>query len=256
MYDRFFHRLPFDGVFLDKIRQSSFAGGLEQGIGCLCPLCRRRYAKAGADVDAMLRRVAGNPKSLLPMGRRGIQYQFADPDINRYFVAKAACITEAVSSLAASFRQRGLLVGLDVFAPLVAWYVGQDIQALAETADFVKPMFYLRTKAPAGIPFELARLQDVAGAGTQSTLHALWGVAVNDATGCAKAQMAALSNTKCPIWPGFEINRVPGICDSDPDYVREMVRLYADAGAQKAVLSWNLLHDTEDNLAALAKWSG
>jgi len=225
---------------------------LEWGIGCLCALCRNRYAKAGADVDAMLGHVAGNLGSLLPIGRRGIQYQFAHPDMDRYFVAKAACITEAVSSLAANFRQRGLLVGLDVFAPLVAWYVGQDIPALAEFSDFVKPMFYLRTKAPAGIPYELARIRDVVGTGTQSALHRLWGVAANDGVGCAAAQMAALSNAKCPIWPGFEINRVPDICDSNPEYVRNMVRLYADAGAEKVVLSWNLLHDTGDNLAALA----
>ena len=253
IYDRFFKRLPYDGVFLDKIRQSSYAGGLERGIGCLCGRCRGRYAQAGVDVGGLLRRVRDNPALLLPTKREGAQYRFADPDVDRYHVAKAACITEAVSALAAAFRRRSLLVGLDVFAPLVAWYVGQDMPALAEAADFVKPMLYLRTDAPAGVPFELACLRGAMKTEVQAALHGLWGVAAEDATGCAMAQMAALAQGRCPIYPGLEINRVPGICHSDPDYVRGMARRYADAGAGKLVLSWNLLQDTGENLAALAR---
>jgi len=253
LYDRFFSRLPFDGVFLDKIRQSSFACGLERAIGCLCPLCRQYYLSAGVDPDDVLGCLADNLASLLPVNRQGAQYRFSDPDMDAFFAAKAGLITGAVSSLADAFRERGLMVGLDVFAPLVAWYVGQDIPTLAETADFVKPMFYLRTNSPAGMPFELRSVSDVVGPGTQAALHALWGAASTDAAGCAKAQMAALTGAKSPIWPGFEVNLVPDICDTNPAYVREMVKLYEDAGAEKVVLSWNLLYDTGDNLTALAR---
>ena len=252
IYDRFFAQLPYDGVFLDKIRQSSYAGGLERGIGCLCPRCRDGYARAGVDMDALLKRVTDTPALLLPTARQGTQYRFADPGVDRYHVAKAACITEAVTGLAAAFRRRGLPVGLDVFAPLVAWYVGQDIPALAKIADFTKPMFYLRTHAPAGVPFELASIRDATGVEAQPALHALWGAAAEDAPGCTMAQVAALS-AQCPTYPGLEINRVPGICDSDPGYVCDMAQRYADAGASRLVLSWNLLQDTGESLAALAR---
>ncbi len=33
--------------------------------------------------------------------------------------------------------------------------MGQDIRRLLELADFVKPMFYAVTDAPAGLPFEI-----------------------------------------------------------------------------------------------------
>lgn len=251
LYDRFFQHLPFDGVFLDKIRHGGFAGGLEQGIGCACERCRDRYLDAGIQLDAMIIRVRKNPACLLPVARDGIRYQFIDPDVNRYLTAKAGIITEAVSFLAAEFRKGGLMIGLDVFAPLLSWYVGQDVYSLAEIADFVKPMLYLRTNAPAGIPFELAAMNDAMGGEPRRTLHALWGVGEKDSTGCAKAQIKTLSRTKCAVFPGFEINRVPGVCDSDPDYVCAMARQYADIGMQKVILSWNLLGDIGENIRAL-----
>jgi len=55
------------------------------------------------------------------------------------------------------------------------------------------------------------------------------------------------------VWPGFEINRVPGICNSDPKYVTTMAEQCSDNGMEKMVLSWNLLNDTKESLEALSK---
>ncbi|MCL1795931.1 MAG: putative glycoside hydrolase [Clostridia bacterium] len=252
MFDRFFAGLRYDGVFLDKIRQSSFAGGLEQGIGCLCERCRARYGNVGVDMDALARHVRDGSARMLPVAREGLRYRFGDRSFDRYFRAKSDCVTEAVSFLSGAFRQRGLAVGLDVFAPLVAWYTGQDLAALAETADFIKPMLYLRTYAPAGVPYELDGMRAVAGPETRRALHALFGAAEDDAEGCATMQAEALTRVKCPVWPGFEINRIPGVCGSDPAYTRASTCRYADSGMRKAVLSWDLLSDTGANIAALS----
>jgi len=252
LYDRHFAGLGFDGVFLDKIRQSSYAAGLMAGIGCLCGRCREGYQRADVDVDAVVRRVRADPARLLPSARQGVMYRFDDPHIDRYHLAKAANITGAVTALLGAFRGRGLAVGLDVFAPLMAWYVGQDLAALSGAADFIKPMVYLRTHAPAGLPFEVAALGDIAGPDTRRVLHSAWGAEMDDATGCVRAQMMELKGAMCEIWPGFEINRVAGICDSDPAYVRAMARQYEAIGLSKTVLSWNLLSDTGENVEALA----
>lgn len=253
IYDRFFATLPFDGVFLDKIRQNGFADGLASGIGCTCERCLKRYEGTGVDMAAMLGRIVDKPHLLLPMARKGARYQFDDPDVDRYFKAKAACITEAVTELIAAFHSRNLRVGLDVFAPLLALYVGQDIEALAKDADFIKPMLYYRTNAPAGIPFEMARLLEATGDDPDRMLRGLWGVAGDDELGCAMKQMEELAQPGGSIWPGFEINRVPGICNSDSDYVTKMAQLLASIGLDKMVLSWNLLNDTKENLEALSK---
>ena len=43
---------------------------------------------------------------------------------------------------------------MDTFAPYLAYFAGQDMKLLASMADFIKPMMYRITNAPAGMPFE------------------------------------------------------------------------------------------------------
>jgi hypothetical protein len=43
---------------------------------------------------------------------------------------------------------------MDLYAPFMAPFVGQDYEILARHADFIKPMLYRQTFAPAGMGFE------------------------------------------------------------------------------------------------------
>lgn len=67
---------------------------------------------------------------------------------------KAEDIAGALKPVTRYFRQRGMKVGMDTFAPYLAYFAGQDMKLLASMADFIKPMMYRITNAPAGMPFE------------------------------------------------------------------------------------------------------
>lgn len=49
-------------------------------------------------------------------------------------------------------------VGVDTFAPFIAYFVGQDIEKISELVGFVKPMMYRITQGPAGLPLEIDSL--------------------------------------------------------------------------------------------------
>ena len=178
--------------------------------------------------------------------------------LDAFLGAKAEIVTQAVTGYIQAFHRKGVKVGLDVYAPLLAPYVAQDISALAQQADFAKPMFYRITKAPAGLPYELCWLRkSYAQWGAPDPIPALkemW--ALEDLCGPKSffAQLAAVCGDTNTIVPGFEYNVVPGICEADPDYVRENVEVLRASGINKAVLSWNLLADSGRNVGALARY--
>jgi hypothetical protein len=78
-----------------------------------------------------------------------------DGTFKKLFDYKCAAVFDSLEYLCAYFRGKGLKIGFDLFAPFLAYFVGQDYQRLMPLADFVKPMFYGMTNAPAGLPFEI-----------------------------------------------------------------------------------------------------
>lgn len=58
IYNESFADLPFDGIFLDRIRYSSFLSGVAGIGGCFCPECVKRYEAAGISVDQLRQRLA------------------------------------------------------------------------------------------------------------------------------------------------------------------------------------------------------
>jgi hypothetical protein len=225
-----FAGLPFDGVFLDRIRYPSFSSGLDSGLSCFCPRCREQYRSLGFDTAALYR----NRAEL-----------FTDRSWQAFLGEKARIVTEAVEFLCMRLRGMGYAIGLDVFAPFLSRFVGQDLPALSRRADFLKPMLYRATQAPAGLPFEWDALLRASGADAPYTPDLDF----------VKRDLAALTaQSHCPVYAGVEWNRVPGIVNPDPAYLRESLDAYAEAGAQGFVLSWNLLDVPPENLAAAADW--
>ncbi|MDR0325869.1 MAG: hypothetical protein LBI19_07245 [Oscillospiraceae bacterium] len=249
LYRRHFAHLPFDGVFLDKIRHASFAGGLENGLGCFCESCRDVYARQGVDADEIVQLIRNNPAAFLPADMRKCIYRFENEAVDRFYQAKANIITSAVAALTDRFLEHRLPVALDVFAPLLAYLVGQDLLALSVRAAFIKPMIYCITHAPAGLPFELKWLRDCFA---PHDILARMGGDID--TLCSKESVKAQLRELKPdtLRPGFEINIVPDICESSPGYVASFAALLAESGFANAVLSWNLLGASGDNLKALS----
>ncbi|MDR2599305.1 MAG: putative glycoside hydrolase, partial [Oscillospiraceae bacterium] len=146
----------------------------------------------------------------------------------------------------------GLSVALDLFAPVLAYLVGQDIPELSKNVDFIKPMFYRITNAPAGIPFELKGYLDsfkAVNVDATGVLEKCW-LQDNLCSDVAfERQLFLLYNKETR--PGIEVNIVDGICDNTPEYVSQSINVLKRTGFSEPVLSWNLLNDVGSNLDVL-----
>lgn len=237
-----------DGVFLDRIRYASAAGGISSLYGCWCPQCQDLYRKNGVDTERIMEMArAGKREQFMPRSLERSIYRYGDEDIDRLMAAKRQIITSQIGALCDRFHSRGLKVGADTFAPPIADFVGQDIDALAEKVDFVKPMVYLRTDAPAGIPFELRSLGD----DIKKRIDALWGGDTGDMEMLIR-QMQGLRDRGCVTAPGIDANRIEGICGADTAYVKEFLQKLEAAGIDRAVLSWNIMRIEKATIEELA----
>lgn len=151
-------------------------------------------------------------------------------------LARAEKITRAASELTKYFHSKNLKVGLDLFAPHLAPYMGQDSQELGKIADFIKPMMYWSTTAPAGIPYEEKVFNE--------KLHRR--IEYNE-------NMLTKLSSCCNVYPGIEVNRIKGICNTTPEYVDEKLKYFKKCNCQGAVLSWNSPDATDEMLMTVSK---
>lgn len=236
IYDCYFSDCGFDGVFLDRIRTQSFVSGVGGVLNCGCPLCRERFAAEGIDLDSVREVFEScgdaffNVAGYTPAGG----FRFENPLAQAYFKIKGHVVSEAVAAVADELRSRGLEVGMDLYAPFMAPFVGQDYEILSQHADFIKPMLYRQTFAPAGMGFEYDLLK----------------AAVPSASGYPdfrmdldflNSQLEAMEPYKCAKVPGIEINYREGVVPTSPEYVTESLKAVMGHGFDGAVLSWNIM---------------
>ena len=119
---------------------------------------------------------------------------------------------------------------------------------LGKACDFIKPMLYLRTNAPAGIPFELNAL----GKDAVQRFNDLWNLDALSIEGNA-AMIQKLNESGIHVIPGVDVNEIPGICDSDPSYVKDMLKSLKESGCTSAVLSWDAMKISEEMLKAVSE---
>lgn len=159
-----------------------------------------------------------------------IRYGFPSDDLSR-----CSEITEASKTLVNYFHSHNLKVGLDLFAPHLAPYMGQDSPSLGKDADFIKPMMYYRTNAPAGIFFEEKRIQNILGHSVSSKNDGLENLCKN-----------------CNVYPGIEVNNIQNIANPTPDYVMEKLNYFRSVKCKGAVLSWNSPDASDEMLSKIA----
>ena len=246
IYDDHFSDCGFDGVFLDRIRTQSFVSGVSGVMSCGCPECAKAFAAEGVDLDAV--RAAWDEKgdaffsvtSYEPVGG----FTFADPLAAAYFQAKGHVVSGAVAAIADRFRERGLEVGMDLYAPFMAQFVGQDYAILSQHADFIKPMLYRRTFAPAGMGFEYDLLRKaLPGAEGYPEFEM-------DAD-FLHSQLKAMEPYACGKYPGIEINYREGVAPTSPEYVVESLDAILQHGFDGAVLSWNIMEAPDSHISCL-----
>ena len=246
IYDNHFKDCGFDGVFLDRIRTQSFVSGVSGVLSCGCPYCKEAFKAEGVDLDAVL--AAYNEKGDAFFSVTGYVpesgFTFADPVASAYFKAKGHVVSGAVAAIADSFHERGLEVGMDLYAPFMAPFVGQDYSILSKHADFIKPMLYRQTFAPAGMGFEYDLLRK-AVPGAQGYPEFKMDVDFLD------SQLKAMEPYACGKYPGIEINYREKVVPTSPEYVTESLETVMRHGFDGAVLSWNIMEAPDSHISCL-----
>jgi len=259
----YFADTKFDGVFLDKIRYPSLSNGLNSIFSCFCPDCKKAMTDYGIDIDELLHELADimedGPefklrKKILIRENADYTYEFENPVLKKFFDFKSHNICSSVEKLCSHLKEKNLVIGLDVFAGSIAYFVGQDIRKLADYADFIKPMYYRKTNAPAGIQFELNNIFKIF---TLSGSCSYPDFNQENAFGYERTlkELKALKalDGKTRIYPGIEVNRIDNIAPVYPDYVLQSMKLVEESGMQGAVISWDIMNAPEDNIGALIK---
>lgn len=248
IYEKNFSDCGFDGVFLDRIRTQSFTSGVSGVLSCCCPRCREAFLKRGVDISQTAERYEASGDSFFDMNAWPMSgaFELKDRLAQKFFLAKEEIIAEAVSDLCRHFKEQGLTVGLDLFSPMVSRFVGQNYDLITKDADFIKPMLYRRTEAPAGPGYEFALFKKhVPEARTREE--------VPMDLAFLNAQLAAMQQLPCEKYPGIEVNYYKGGVDTSPEYIGESLSAVKDHGYEGAVLCWNVMEAPEEHIEAISK---
>ena len=247
IWEQHFAGCGFDGVFLDRIRSQSFASGVSGVLSCGCARCRRLFLEKGVDPDAVRELYEREKDAFFDMLSCPADGEFVlkNGTAQRFFEAKEEIIAESVTELTRYFKAKGLIVGLDLFAPLVSRFVGQHYALITKGADFIKPMLYRRTEAPAGIGYEYALFAKHAPGVRGRTAFAM-------DRAFLETQLEAAGRVACAKYPGVEINYDAVFVKTDPDYITESLAAIRDSGFEGAALCWNLMRAPARHIDAAA----
>jgi hypothetical protein len=248
IYDRWFSDCGFDGVFLDRIRTQSFVGGVSGVLGCGCQHCVEHFAAEGVDIPTVKSEYEAQGDAFFSVSGYTPTdgFSFDNPVAAAFFKAKGHIVSASVAAVADSLRSRGLEIGMDLYAPFMAPFVGQDYAVLSSHADFIKPMLYRQTFAPAGMGFEYNLLKKAAPAATG---YPDWQMDV----AFLHSQLEAMEPYACDKYPGIEINYRADIVPTSPEYVSESLTTVLSHGFDGAVLSWNIMEAPLEHLKLLHK---
>lgn len=249
IYDKYFSGCGFDGVFLDRIRSQSFVSGVPGVLSCGCGRCRKAFLQRGVDIDEVEKLYREKGDSFFDMAAWPMngQFRLKNDMAQRFFEAKEEMVAGAVTEICSHFREKGLTVGLDLFAPAVSRFVGQRYGLITKNADFIKPMLYRRTDAPAGTGYEYT-LFEKAAPGARGFCKPAMDRAF------LKSQLEAAGEVSCEKYPGIELNYDAELVRTDTDYIRESLAAIRDCGFEGAVLSWNIMQVPNAHIEAVYRF--
>ena len=236
VYDNNFSDCGFDGVFLDRIRTQSFVSGNGGVLNCCCDLCTAKFKEEGVDLEIVREAWEDAGDDFLSVTGYTPEggFVFEDKLTQDFFDAKGHIVSGAVAAVADSLRNRGLEIGMDLYAPFMAPFVGQDYEILTAHADFIKPMLYRQTFAPAGMGFEYDLLKKAAPGAEGYPEFEM-------ALDFLHSQLVAMEQYSCAKFPGIEINYREEVVPTSPAYVTESLDAVASHGFDGTVLSWNIM---------------
>lgn len=270
IYEEYFDSVGFDGVFLDKIRYGAFSNGLSGVFNCFCPKCVEKYQFYGIDIhtlhnemDKVRNGVDGYDTQPLKITSYSHgQYQFQHPIWKAFFQYKKDSITDSLRQITQYLRNKNVKIGLDVLSPYIAYFTGQNFTSLKDMCDFMKPMMYRTTVAPAGLPFEydcflketLSNYNHLSRKHMNSILHIKGETYPEFELPFVKEELAYLTDMDIPVHCGIEINRIEKVAPVTPKYIKEYLEVLEETAIEGYVLSWNLLSAPEENINEIIKF--
>ena len=248
IYEEHFANCSFDGVFLDKIRGQSFVAGVPGVLSCGCKRCQNAFQERGVILEEVRNLYEDKGDAFFDMRSYPMsgKFELENPTAQRFFEAKEEIIASTVVELCDYFKEKGLIVGLDLFAPLVSRFVGQSYSLITQNADFIKPMLYRKTEAPAGIGYEYALFEKHAPSAKKIAAPVMDRAFLD-------TQLEAVGKVSCERYPGIEINYLEDIARTNPDYVNESLSAVREFGFEGAALCWNVMEAPDEHIEAIAK---
>ena len=262
-----FSDYDIDGVFLDKIRYPSFSNNLESVFTCFCDTCKEKMEKSGINVSELQKKIndiftdGGNNKNPLGISEyKDFKFNFSDPLIDKFFKFKEESINNALEELTDFFRSHNLKIGLDLFAPHISYFTGQNIIKLSSMADFIKPMYYRATYAPAGVPFEIESYSKSFPSNNSGEIKKEFFEFIKE-TGdeisdkymerelCELKNKFSINN----ICSGLEFNKIKDIALSNTDYLERSINSFYNSKIDGIVLSWDLMRMPLEHLELYIK---
>jgi len=249
-FEKNFANKRYDGIFLDKIRFPSFISGKDPVFSCYCPYCLPHHNLSGS-ID-----VYENENPLGITSYKDLRYVIDNERLTTLFNYKADVVTAGILQLIKYFRGKGYKIGLDLFAPYLSFFVGQDYSKLAEHADFIKPMFYRKTNAPAGLPFELDMYAAAFGGDSKIVesrkQHLLHVLKTNDIDAdFINREINEINKVigNCKHYAGIEINYNEKIARITSEYIKENITKLNNVDG--FALSWDLCSTPNKNIDAV-----
>ena len=270
IFDRDFAAGGFDGVFLDRVRYPSMTVGAEALFGCTCEACRDWLTEKGMPrqrLDNLYQRLkvrmsdsdCANPLGLRQyhMGR----FTFDDPELETLLRLKCRRVESVVHALCVGFRDRGLKIGMDLFAPFLAPLLGQDYARLGAMADFIKPMLYRHTYTPAGFAFEIdamarALSKEAPDAYEKRRTYLRQRIGIDNDTGSFFDRELMAIPAVTHIVPGIELHTAEGRPPIQRADIADNVRRMERAGFADRVACWDVLSAEKEALAVFAGVTG
>jgi hypothetical protein len=262
LYKKYLETFDFEGVFLDKIRYPSPSNGLSDLLGCQCDTCTKEYSKRDMDPKKLFAKLSEAYSQVESVNdlKQIIDHNYLE--IKRFLDFREVQINKLALKFIDEAREKHLKVGVDLFSPSLARIVSQDYVQLSKMADWIKPMLYLKTMGPAGLPIELLSLiqimktgnnflsesdvmeliQETIGLGLPENEEDLKnsGVAIHNFTTEIKKASANLANIHTDIYPGFEAVDFPPICSMDSKTLTRYLEEFRKNELNGFVLSWDI----------------
>lgn len=265
IYEQYFSDIQYDGIFLDRLRFPSSSLDRNAIFSCCCADCLRKYEEQGIteeEIKGMKEYANRNMRNIQDKTMFGIEeykdgkFTFRDKHLEKYLNARTTIISDLTKELTGYFRAKGLKTGLDLFAPCLAVFVGQDYRELSKYADFIKPMLYRYTDTPAGLMYELRGMAEAFSDVTtiesrMDNIKKIIGMEGGSISEFMIQEMRIAEKLSyCDVYAGMEIHTLPDRERIRSWQIREGVELLDKNKAGGRIASWNIMTADRENISA------